>query len=338
MGNIIKRRHTVQYAQIHNNPLQNDLEDLRAIGLLSHLMSLPSDWVIYKTQLYKKFSRKNIDASWRELADKNYIIGFNCYINGKRKSFYNVSDVPFDYSEYFQFVLDTVIEQINSGTVVKSLSSMKDGNFEINEEFTNALKIHQPNLLNRWSTVPTVQYSQCSTIGTSNKNVSTNKKIKKEEEIIEFSTPIKNNLMRKTSPATCNKVLSDKDIFQINNKIAKAFENKINKRSLNSIIKKCINNYKKGTVPNYENYLITAFENKISELELYKIRKKTNSKVKQKVIRKELVPKWLQEEAEEKYTEFAAKKQYEDKTNIEEERRRLQELLEKYNKNNFPDN
>ncbi|MEM5635468.1 hypothetical protein AAHB65_01395 [Bacillus toyonensis] len=87
MSNIIKRRHTNQYAQIHNNPLQNDLVDLRAIGLLSHLMSLPSDWVIYKTQLYKKFSRKNIDAAWKELANKNYIIGFNCYIDGKKKSF-----------------------------------------------------------------------------------------------------------------------------------------------------------------------------------------------------------------------------------------------------------
>lgn len=70
MNNVIKRRHTIQYAQIHNNPLQNDLVDLRAIGLLSHLMSLPSDWIIYKTQLYKKFSRKNIDAAWKELANK----------------------------------------------------------------------------------------------------------------------------------------------------------------------------------------------------------------------------------------------------------------------------
>ncbi|EXJ17373.1 hypothetical protein Y693_28490 (plasmid) [Bacillus anthracis str. 95014] len=87
MNNVIKRRHTIQYAQIHNNPLQNDLVDLRAIGLLSHLMSLPSDWIIYKTQLYKKFSRKNIDAAWKELANKNYIIGFNCYVNGKNNLF-----------------------------------------------------------------------------------------------------------------------------------------------------------------------------------------------------------------------------------------------------------
>ncbi|MGG4558227.1 hypothetical protein ABEX14_13925, partial [Bacillus toyonensis] len=137
MSNIIKRRHTNQYAQIHNNPLQNDLVDLRAIGLLSHLMSLPSDWVIYKTQLYKKFSRKNIDAAWKELANKNYIIGFNCYIDGKKKSFYNVSDIPFVSEELSEFILETCSELINSGASVKSLNLMSGGTLVITEKSTD---------------------------------------------------------------------------------------------------------------------------------------------------------------------------------------------------------
>ncbi|MED3470356.1 hypothetical protein [Bacillus thuringiensis] len=166
MGTVIKRRHTAQYAQIHNNPLQNDLIDLRAIGLLSHLMSLPSDWIIYKTQLYKKFSRKNIDAAWKELASKNYIIGFNCYIDGKKKSFYSVSDIPFIPEELSKFILETVSELINLGSSVKSISLMNGGNLSITEDVTNVLSVHQYNISKNNTTVPTVQYSQYSTQST----------------------------------------------------------------------------------------------------------------------------------------------------------------------------
>lgn len=160
MGTVIKRRHTAQYAQIHNSPLQNDLVDLRAIGLLSHLMSLPSDWVIYKTQLYKKFSRKNIDAAWKELASKNYIIGFNCYIDGKKKSFYSVSDIPFIPEELSKFILETISELINLGSSVKSISLMNGGNLNITEDVTNVLSVHQYNISKNNTTVPTVQHSE----------------------------------------------------------------------------------------------------------------------------------------------------------------------------------
>ncbi|MDO6632223.1 hypothetical protein [Bacillus thuringiensis] len=164
MSNIIKRRHTVQYAQIHNNLLQHDLEDLRAIGLLSHLMSLPDDWVIYKTQLYKKYSRKNIDAAWNELAKKNYIIGFNCYVNGKRQSFYNVSDIPFVADEYLNFINETIVEFNNLGAVIKSFSPMKGGSFDINQELTSELLVHQSYISPQSTNVPTVQYSTKSTV------------------------------------------------------------------------------------------------------------------------------------------------------------------------------
>lgn len=153
MGTVIKRRHTAQYAQIHNNPLQNDLVDLRAIGLLSYLMSLPSDWKIYKTQLYKKFSRKNIDAAWKELATKNYIIGFNCYIDGKKKSFYSVSDIPFIPEEFSGFIREVILELINSGSSVKSISLMNGGFLEIAEDINDVLSERKYNLPQKESTV-----------------------------------------------------------------------------------------------------------------------------------------------------------------------------------------
>lgn len=56
MNGIIKRRKTTDYAQIHNGALQS-LEDVRSIGLIAHLMSLPDTWIISKMQLYSKFGR-----------------------------------------------------------------------------------------------------------------------------------------------------------------------------------------------------------------------------------------------------------------------------------------
>ncbi|WP_242311267.1 hypothetical protein [Bacillus cereus group sp. BfR-BA-01331] len=339
MSNIIKRRHTNQYAQIHNNPLQNDLVDLRSIGLLSHLMSLPSDWVIYKTQLYKKFSRKNIDAAWKELANKNYIIGFNCYIDGKKKSFYNVSDIPFVSEEFSEFIHETIAELINSGASVKSLSPMCGGTLDITKKLTDVPLVHQSVPLKEISTVPLVQYSQYSTNGTYTK------KIKKKEKITNIDDEdIPNVLhsditsMQNSKIETYKKIntvytssLSDDDILWITNKVRDIFKGKIQKRSFDSVLKKCINNYKKGTVPNYENYLITSIENKITDLEFRREQEKKvldiipKTKINnRKTKRRELVPEWLhKQETAEPIGQHSEK-------DLESERQRLFEELQKY--------
>ena len=339
MSNIIKRRHTNQYAQIHNNPLQNDLVDLRSIGLLSHLMSLPSDWVIYKTQLYKKFSRKNIDAAWKELASKNYIIGFNCYIDGKKKSFYNVSDIPFVSEEFSEFIHETITELINSGASVKSLSPMGGGTLDITKKLTDVPLVHQLVPLNKISTVPLVQHSQYSTNGTYTK------KIKKKEKITNIDDEdIPNvlhsdiNDMQDSKIYTDKKIntvytssISDDEILEITNKVRDIFKGKIQKRSFNSVLKKCMNNYKKGTVPNYENYLITSIENKLTDLEFRREQEKKvldlipKTKISnQKIKRRELVPEWLHKQETSEPIEQHSEK------DLESERQRLFEELQKY--------
>ncbi|PEB12966.1 hypothetical protein [Bacillus thuringiensis] len=336
MGTVIKRRHTAQYAQIHNNPLQNDLVDLRAIGLLSHLMSLPSDWVIYKTQLYKKFSRKNIDAAWKELASKNYIIGFNCYIDGKKKSFYSVSDIPFIPEELSKFILETISELISLGSSVKSISLMNGGNLSVTEEVTNVLSVHQYNISKNNTTVPTVQHSQYSTLSTYTKETDIKKIITKiDDDISNVLHSETNNMHNLKTDSQINNVkktsLSDDDILRITNKVSDIFKNKIQKRSFESVLKKCINNYKKGTVPNYENYLITSIENKITDLEFRRKQEKSTSdstpKAKtrnQKTKRRELVPEWLHKQE----TPEAVGQQLEKE--VEADRQRLSEILKKY--------
>lgn len=105
MNGIIKRRKTSDYAQIHNGALQQ-LEDIRSIGLISHLMSLPEGWEIKKMQLYKKFGRGPITNGIKELEQKKYWVTIK-YRNGKKTLYYyQVSDVAFDDSDVLNMILE----------------------------------------------------------------------------------------------------------------------------------------------------------------------------------------------------------------------------------------
>ncbi|WP_235179220.1 hypothetical protein [Bacillus cihuensis] len=107
MNGIIKRRKTADYAQIHNNALQG-LEDIRSIGLIAHLMSLPEDWVIKKMQLYNKFGRGPITNGIKELEEKRYWVDIK-YRDGKKNfHYYNASDIPFNDEEVKVFIKEVV--------------------------------------------------------------------------------------------------------------------------------------------------------------------------------------------------------------------------------------
>jgi hypothetical protein len=111
---IIKTIHSNQYAQIHNNPLQN-LEDLQAIGLLAHLMSLPQDWTIYKTQLQKKFSRRAVDNAFKVLQQKGYLVSIK-HREGKKNAYkYLVSDIPITKEQIQVEVSGLQVMEIFSG-------------------------------------------------------------------------------------------------------------------------------------------------------------------------------------------------------------------------------
>lgn len=128
MSGIIKRRKTSDYAQIHNGALQQ-LEDIRSIGLISHLMSLPDTWEIKKMQLYKKFGRGPITNAIAELETKKYWVTIQ-YRDGKKTLYYyNVSDVAFtDYE------------------VLNMIHEVKQGGFKItkiSESFVHLLSISE---------------------------------------------------------------------------------------------------------------------------------------------------------------------------------------------------
>lgn len=75
-GQIIKSKTTEKFTIIPNEVLNNKTLSLKAKGLLCILLSLPSDWVIYKTQL-QDFSMDGRDSTintFNELVEKGYIL------------------------------------------------------------------------------------------------------------------------------------------------------------------------------------------------------------------------------------------------------------------------
>lgn len=72
---IIKSKHASNFTVIPNEVFKQGLS-IEAVGLLTYLLSLPHDWVIYKTHLHKTLScgRDKTDRIFKELQDAGYIL------------------------------------------------------------------------------------------------------------------------------------------------------------------------------------------------------------------------------------------------------------------------
>lgn len=75
-GQIIKSRTTDRFTVITNTIAQSKSLTLEEKGLLVFLLSLPSDWVLYKTNLHEHLGEQKgtIDRVWRSLQEKGYVL------------------------------------------------------------------------------------------------------------------------------------------------------------------------------------------------------------------------------------------------------------------------
>lgn len=75
-GCIRKSSTNIDHVQIPNIVARSKQLTLIEKGLLAHLISLPSDWVVYKWKLYEYFPDKpgTIDKAWKGLHDKGFIV------------------------------------------------------------------------------------------------------------------------------------------------------------------------------------------------------------------------------------------------------------------------
>lgn len=92
---IFKSKHSSNYTIIPNEVFKDNLS-IEAIGLLSYFLSLPHDWVIYKTTLHNTLNigRDKLDKIFKELTDKKYIISSKYVKNGKISYNHEVFDKP----------------------------------------------------------------------------------------------------------------------------------------------------------------------------------------------------------------------------------------------------
>ena len=95
---IVKSKHASNYTVLPNEIFTCGLS-IEAIGLLSYFLSLPKDWVIYKTQLHTQLNvgRERLDRIFKELTTKGYVLSVK-EVDEKGHFTYNhiVYDKPFN--------------------------------------------------------------------------------------------------------------------------------------------------------------------------------------------------------------------------------------------------
>ena len=75
VGLINKPKANSNFAMIPNEICQSETLSPEEKTILIYLLSLPSDWAIYKTNMYKKLhiGRDRFNSAWKNLSDLGYI-------------------------------------------------------------------------------------------------------------------------------------------------------------------------------------------------------------------------------------------------------------------------
>lgn len=159
-----------------NHAAQENLVSLNSIGLLAYITSLPEDWILHKTFLQNKFTRRTVDSAWNELLEKKYVAGFSMYVDRKKQYYYLASDEELTQREFNEFVEETFFEvHEQTGFVPKNLQVIKDNQFTIEFDFKAEIE-----KLSGAHLVQHKEYSTLSTVPDEHIQISSNKEIKQK--------------------------------------------------------------------------------------------------------------------------------------------------------------
>lgn len=294
--NVIKRRKTVNYLQLNNFPVQKDLDDLAAIGLLTYIMSLPEDWVLHKTQLQSKFTRRKVDSAWKILVENKYAIGFICYINGKKTYHYNVSDIAFSKEDYIEFANETLKEILKETSSISSLKEIPDSPYKFIET-PDETTAQNEQYMNEFTTAQIEQYKNYSTLYTV-LNVQIQKKYIQRDESLIDEKEIDTNLSNLGNKIVNKEEEKTEEI--INNLIMEYMLKGLNKslcfRVLNEIMKN------KNSIDNFGGYFRTCLETTLYRVNIKLGKVKPNPKFEAAIARMQAegIPfyNWLDAEGE----------------------------------------
>ncbi|MBY0097310.1 hypothetical protein [Mesobacillus maritimus] len=156
MTGIIKRRKTTNFAQIHNHVLQS-ISDIRAIGLIAHLMSMPTEWVIRKTHLYSKFGRAPVTNGIGVLEEHKYWVHITFRDGSKNIHAYHISDVPFTDSEVTLMIKELCEAGFRVNNISEHFLHLLPGKRTENVCTSSNVDSQQSNLNNSSSTVENEQ-------------------------------------------------------------------------------------------------------------------------------------------------------------------------------------
>jgi len=138
-GQIVKSKTAGQFVTLTNDIARSGILSLKAKGLLVHLLSLPTDWVLYKANLYNSINEKKgtIDSAFRELQLKGFVISVKVVDNLGRFVGWNhvVYDQPAEIGETRHSENPTIgkSEIGESAPIQRNISTKKD-NIQINNK------------------------------------------------------------------------------------------------------------------------------------------------------------------------------------------------------------
>ena len=94
---IYKSKHASNYTVLPNEVFKSSLS-IEAIGLLAYFLSLPPDWVIYKTTLHTQLNigRDKLNTIFNELREAGYVISVEKRDGGRISYEHIVYDKPYN--------------------------------------------------------------------------------------------------------------------------------------------------------------------------------------------------------------------------------------------------
>lgn len=217
-----------------------DAISLEALGLLTNIMCYAESWEIYKTELYKRYTKNketSVSKAWKDLISAGYVIEYKYRSGRKWEYVYYVAIRPFTSEEKAE-ILDTARSEHSEiwGLDFPDLK-MKTSKPRGNQKELNKTKLKQKD----------------------------NKDYKQDID----------DDKRTESSAIHN----EDELNQIINNLREATKEDLTDRSFKAVLRKVMDKYNQGEIGEgkFRDYLVTSLSNKIEELERRRIKEEARS-------------------------------------------------------------
>jgi hypothetical protein len=137
-GQIVrsKKNGKTRYTPINNNILQSKILTAEQKSILVHLLSLPEDWVVYKTEIWKDMNigRDRFNKSWIGLVKLGYIVSVKM-IDTKSNLIKGYNHIVYE-----EPVMDLLTLGITENQVPRTSGSIQSNNSQSNNIKSNNIK------------------------------------------------------------------------------------------------------------------------------------------------------------------------------------------------------